>query len=176
MFTIKSDYLIEASTKIGKNYVYLSFCAIDLPLSIYPFYEEIRRDTYVWNCELFVGKHYRHYRKWLKGKSNEHLQCNGTEGLRPLRFAKDRILSFAHRYLYPHDIIYIVAEDKRRFSAYRYLLRYPFIRPFRNHKEEGYLVFSPDSAEEFRSLLECLFCFPNQYKELLPELRQHYSR
>lgn len=83
--------------------------------------------VYLWSVAIYIGDSPKDARRWYdldrnKRMGSSKMRITGKCGLEGLKKALDHIIYFCEN-LKERDEMHIYCDDKRRFSAYRYLMR-----------------------------------------------------
>lgn len=99
--------------------------------------------VYVWNVGIIITDTRKKANYWKnhspKGKKD---MSTGECGLEGLKKAIDIILQFRYR-LKRNEYLFVVFDDEKRKSAYRWLERYGFMEFHKNDQFQAYGTFNP---------------------------------
>lgn len=101
------------------------------------------RVVYVWNAGIIITDSRKKANRWKnRNTRREKNLITGNVGLEGLKKALNIILDFRYR-LKPNEYLFVVFDDEKRKSAYRWLERYGFMEFHKNGKFRAYGTFNP---------------------------------
>ncbi|MEM1506217.1 hypothetical protein RG959_22810 [Domibacillus sp. 8LH] len=101
------------------------------------------RVVYVWNAAVIITDSRKKANRWKnRNPRGTKEKATGKVGLEGLKKALDIILEFRYR-LKPNEYLFVVFDDEKRKSAYRWLERYGFMPFYKNGVFRAYGTFNP---------------------------------
>lgn len=82
--------------------------------------------VYIWTVGIYIGDGVKAAKRWFHMDYKKRTQrdiITGNCGLEGLRKAMNHVIDFCER-LKERDELHILCDDKRRFRAYKYLMRF----------------------------------------------------
>lgn len=99
--------------------------------------------VYVWNVGIIITDSRKKANRWKnRNPRGSKEKATGKVGLEGLKKALEIILHFRNR-LKPNEYLFVVFDDEKRKSAYRWLERHGFMEFHKNGQFRAYGTFNP---------------------------------